>query len=205
MTIDRRTFLRWSAFTGAAVGASKVLGPLDSPSAQPLPPKNPSLLEEKWMATSCLNCQARCAIRVRVVNGKAVKITGNPLSKVSEGKICPRGHMGVQVLYDPGRINTPLKRTNNQKGTGVDPQWVSITWDQALGELTNRLNKLRDKGEPNKLLLFYGLNTISSQDMINRFAEAYGTPNLISGDGLDSETEKSGNWMADGHYASYGL
>jgi anaerobic selenocysteine-containing dehydrogenase len=37
--------------------------------------------------------------------------------------------------------------------------------------------------------------------MIIRFAEAFGTPNLISGDGLDSETEKSGNWMADGHYA----
>jgi anaerobic selenocysteine-containing dehydrogenase len=36
--------------------------------------------------------------------------------------------------------------------------------------------------------------------MILRFAEAFGTPNLISGDGLDSETEKSGNWMADGHY-----
>jgi thiosulfate reductase / polysulfide reductase chain A len=201
LTIDRRTFLRWSAFTGTVVGASKILSPLDTPAAQPLPPKNPIVPEEKWMVTSCLNCQARCAIRVRVVNGKAVKITGNPLSKVSEGKICPRGHIGLQVLYDPGRIHTPLKRTNNQKGNGIDPQWVSITWDQALGEITNRLNKLREKGEPNKLLLFYGLNTISSQDIIFRFAEAFGTPNLISGDGLDSETEKSGNWMADGHYA----
>jgi anaerobic selenocysteine-containing dehydrogenase len=201
LRINRRTFLKLSALTGAAVGAGKILSPCDTPSAEPLSQKNPSILEEKWVVTSCLNCQARCAIRVRVVNGKAVKITGNPLSKVSEGKICPRGHIGLQVLYDPGRINTPLKRTNNQKGKGIDPQWVSIGWDQALGEITDRLNKLREKGEPNKLLLFYGLNTISSQDMIFRFAEAYGTPNLISGDGLDSETEKSGNWMADGHYA----
>ena len=201
LKIDRRTFLKWSAFTGAAVGAGKILSPLDTPSAQPLPLKNPSVLEEKWVVTSCLNCQARCAIRVRVVNGKAVKITGNPLSKVSDGKICPRGHIGLQVLYDPGRIHTPLKRTNKEKGNGIDPQWVSITWEEALGEITSRLNKLREKGEPNKLLLFYGLNTISSQDMIFRFAEAFGTPNLISGDGLDSETEKSGNWMADGHYA----
>ncbi len=201
LTIDRRTFLRWSALTGAAVGASQILNPLDAPSAQPLFKKNPRVAEEKWVATSCLNCQARCGIRVRVVNGKAVKITGNPLSKVSEGKICPRGHVGLQVLYDPGRINTPLKRTNNEKGKGSDPRWASIPWDQALGEITNRLNKLRETGEPNKLLLFYGLNTISSQDMIFRFAEAFGTPNLISGDGLDRETEKSGNWMADGHYA----
>ena len=201
LTIDRRAFLKVSALTGAAVGAGKILGPLDISSALPLPQKNPGILEEKWMVTSCLNCQARCAIRVRVVNGKAVKITGNPVSKVSEGKICPRGHIGLQVLYDPGRINTPLKRTNNQKGNGTDPQWASITWEQALGEITNRLNKLRETGEPNKLLLFNGLNAISSQDLIIRFAEAFGTPNLISGEGLDSETEKAGNWMADGHYA----
>ena len=202
LTIDRRTFLKVSALSGAAVGAGKILGPLDTHSAQPLPAKNPGASEEKWMVTSCLNCQARCAIRVRVVNGKAVKITGNPQSRVSDGEICPRGHVGLQVLYDPGRIHTPLKRTNNQKGDGVDPKWAPITWDQALGEITDRLNKLREKGEPNKLLLFYGLNPISSQDMIVRFAEAYGTPNLISGDGLESEAEKSGNWMADGHYAS---
>jgi anaerobic selenocysteine-containing dehydrogenase len=200
LTIDRRAFLRLSALTGAAVGASKIIGQLDTPAAQPLPPKNPDV-PEKWIVTSCLNCQARCAIRVRVVNGKAVNITGNPLSKVSEGKICPRGHIGLQVLYDPGRINSPIKRTNNQKGNGIDPKWVSITWDEALCEITNRLSELRERDEPNKLLLFYGLNTISGQDMIFRFAEAFGTPNLISGDGLDSETEKSGNWMADGHYA----
>jgi len=201
LIIDRRTFLKVSALSGAAVGAGKILGPLDTLSAQPVAPKNPGVREEKWVATSCLNCQARCAIRVRVVNGKAVKITGNPQSRVSDGKICPRGHIGLQVLYDPERIPTPLKRTNNQKGIGVDPKWAPISWDQALGDITDRLRKLREKGEPNKLLLFCGLNTVSSQDMIFRFAEAFGTPNLISGEGLESETEKSGNWLADGHYA----
>ena len=201
LSIDRRTFLKVSVMSGAALGAGKILGPLDTALAQPLAQKSPSVAEEKWMVTSCLNCQARCAIRVRVVNGKAVRITGNPQSRVSEGKICPRGHIGLQVLYDPDRIKTPLKRTNKEKGKGIDPKWVSVSWDQALGEITDRLRKLRETGEPNKLLLFYGLNTISSQDMILRFAEAYGTPNLISGEGFGSETEKSGNWMADGHYA----
>ena len=196
--MDRRTFLKLSAITGAAVGASKVIGQSNTPAASPVQ----KAFEEKWIATSCLNCPARCAIRVRVVNGKAVKITGNPISQVSEGKICPRAHIGLQVLYDPERISTPLKRTNSEKGKWIDPKWVPISWDQALDEVTNRLNKLRDSGEPNKLLLFYGLNTVSTEDMILRFAEAFGTPNLISGDGLDIETEKSGNWMADGHYTN---
>jgi anaerobic selenocysteine-containing dehydrogenase len=195
LRLDRRTFLKLSSLSGAAVGASKIIGHLDTSEAAPIP-KN----TEKWIATSCLNCQARCGIRVRVVNGKAVRIRGNPLSQVSEGEICPRAHIGLQVLYDPGRINTPLKRKNGEKGKGIDPQWTPISWQQALDEITNRLSKLRESGEPNKLLLFYGLNTMSSEDMILRFGEAFGTPNLISGDGLDCETEKSGNWMADGHY-----
>jgi len=200
LKLDRRTFLKLSGFAGAAIGASQIIRQLDSAAVSPSQISSKNALEEKWIATSCLNCQARCATKVRVMNGKAVKVTGNPYSQVSEGKICSRAHIGLQVLYDPGRMKTPLKRTNNEKGKEIDPQWVSISWDQALDEVVNRLKKVRESGEPNKLLLFYGLNTVSTEDMILRFSEAFGTPNLISGDGLDIETEKSGNWMADGHY-----
>lgn len=201
LKVDRRKFLKLSAFTSAAIGASQIVGEFDIPAAIPIQEKNQNAPEGKWMATSCLNCTARCAIRVRIVNGKAVKITGNPLSLVSEGKICPRAHIGLQVLYDPGRIYSPLKRTNKQKGKGVDPQWVPISWDQAFEEVTNRLASIRGRAQPHNVLLFSGLNSVSSEDMISRFAEALGTPNLISGNGLDMETEKSGNWMADGHYS----
>jgi anaerobic selenocysteine-containing dehydrogenase len=138
---------------------------------------------------------------VGIANGKAIKVTGNPLSLSSEGKVCPRAHIGLQVLYDPGRIHSPLKRGNKEKGRAADPQWIPISWDQALSEVTQRLRAMRDKTDPHKLLLFTGLNSVSSEDMIARFAEAFGTPNLITGNGLDNETEKSGNWMADGHYS----
>ncbi len=200
LKLNRRTFLKLSGFAGAAIGANRIIGQLDSAAASPSPKNSQIAPEEKWVATSCLNCPARCATRVRAMNGKPVKVTGNPYSQVSEGKICSRAHIGLQVLYDPGRIRTPLKRTNNEKGREIDPKWVPISWDQALDEVINRLKKVREKGGPDKLLLFYGLNAVSTEDMISRFAESFGTPNLISGDGLDIETEKSGNWMADGHY-----
>ncbi len=197
--LNRRTFLKLSVLTGAAIGATQMAKP--GAHTAPLKETSGKALEERWLTTSCLNCPARCGIRVRVVNGKAVKITGNPNSLVSEGKVCPRAHVGLQVLYDSGRIPSPLKRGNREKGRGVDPQWTSISWDQALNELTQRLKSLRDAAQPHKLLLFTGLNTVSSEDVIARFADAFGTPNVVSGNGLESETEKSGNWMADGHYA----
>ena len=199
-TLNRRTFIKLSALTGAAIGAGQVLGPAITHSSTPAPPSAAAPLAEKWINTSCINCPARCAIKVRVVDGKAVKITGNPLSLVSEGKICPRAYVGLQVLYDQERVNFPLKRTNPAKGKGSDPKWQPLSWEEALDEIGKRLQALRQKEEPHKLLLFSGLNTRSSEEMIARFAEAYGTPNLVSGDALEAETLKAGNWMADGHY-----
>jgi anaerobic selenocysteine-containing dehydrogenase len=184
------------------VGGKRIIGPFDTFAEFSPQQKTENTPEEKWISTSCLNCSARCAIRVRVLNGKAVKITGNPLSSVADGKICPRGHLGLQVLYDPGRIHLPLKRTNKEKGKEIDPKWIPISWEEAINEVSHRLKSLRDKAQPHKLLLFSGLNTMSSEDLIFRFANAFGTPNLIFGNGLDGETEKSGRWMADGHYRS---
>jgi anaerobic selenocysteine-containing dehydrogenase len=134
------------------------------------------------------------------VNGKAIKITGNPSSLVSEGKVCPRAHIGLQVLYDPGRIHFPLKRKDREKGKEGTPEWVRISWEEAIGEVTHRLKILKERAQPHKLLLFCGLNSVSGEDVIQRFADAFGTPNLVGENGLDVETEKAGTWMGDGHF-----
>lgn len=134
--MSRRTFIKLSGLAGAAVAASRILSypALGSAVSSPELPEGEGVITEKWVPTSCLNCATRCAIRVRVVNGRAVKVAGNPLSQVSEGENCARAHVGLQVLYDPGRITTPLKRTNPAKGRGIDPGWAPISWDQALGD-----------------------------------------------------------------------
>ncbi|MGB9629056.1 MAG: molybdopterin-containing oxidoreductase family protein, partial [Thermodesulfobacteriota bacterium] len=198
--LTRRKFLKLSGITGAFLWvAHKTIEDTGSPLASPIQKKAQNA-EERWVVTSCLNCSGRCGIRVRVVNHKAVKITGNPYSQLSEGKVCPRAHVGLQVLYDPDRIVTPLKRTSSEKGRRIDPQWKPISWDQALEEISRNLRILQERLLPHQLLLFSGLNSRSSEDLLSRFAEAFGTPNLVTGDGLDWEAEKAGNWMADGHF-----
>jgi anaerobic selenocysteine-containing dehydrogenase len=69
-----------------------------------------------------------------------------------------------------------------------------------MEEMAGKLRSLRDGSGPHHLLLFSGLNSRSNEDLLSRFAEAFGTPNLVSGDGLDRDAEKTGNWMADGHF-----
>jgi anaerobic selenocysteine-containing dehydrogenase len=201
--ISRRTLLKASVFSVAAITSGRIIKHPETSSSS-LQESTEGVITEKQISTSCLNCSTRCATEVRVVNGKAVKITGNPLSKVSEGEICPCGHIGLQVLYDPSRLSSPLKRTNPVKEKGVDPGWTQISWSQALGEVSNRMKSLRGKAEPHKLLMLHGLNTTSNKDMIHRFAEAYGTPNVVSGDALENEAEKLGRWMADGNFSHIG-
>ncbi|MBI4296800.1 MAG: molybdopterin-dependent oxidoreductase [Chloroflexi bacterium] len=105
--------------------------------------ENTEIYEDVWIPTRCGRCYASCALRVHRVNGVAVKIEGNPDSKQgSEGGVCARGAAGLQVLYDPNRLNVPLRRTNPEKGLYVDPGWKEITWEEALDEITERLKKV---------------------------------------------------------------
>ncbi len=200
--MSRRTFIKLSGLAVAVLAASRLLKrpALGSAVSSPELPEGEGVITEKWVPTSCLNCATRCATRVRVVNGRAVKVAGNPLSRVSEGENCARANVGLQVLYDPSRATTPLKRTNPTKGRGIDPGWTEISWEQAFNEVGERLKVLRGKGQPERLLLLCGLNTVSAEDIIRRFADAYGTPNVVSANGLNNEADKAGEWLADGHY-----
>jgi len=94
--------------------------------------------EDKWVHTACGGCYGGCAIKVHVINGVAVAIEGVDTSLGARGGVCGKGAAGLMMLYDPNRLNYPLRRTNPQKGLGVDPQWKRITWDEALSEIADR-------------------------------------------------------------------
>jgi len=79
--------------------------------------------EDVWLPTTCDMCFNHCNIRVRRVDGVAVKIEGLPGAPPNLGKTCAKGNSGLMNLYSPHRIKSPLIRTNPHKGIGVDPGW----------------------------------------------------------------------------------
>jgi len=99
--------------------------------------------KDKWVRTVCTGCYGNCAVRIHVVDGVAVKVEGDPDSVMgSQGGVCAKSSSMIQLLYHPKRFNYPLKRTNPEKGIGVDPKWKRISWEEALGEITERLKKI---------------------------------------------------------------
>ena len=83
--------------------------------------------EDVWVPTMCGRCYALCGIKVRRVNGVAVKIEGQPGStQGAMGGLCAKGAAGLQVLYDPNRLNVPLKRTNPEKPVYTEKMYARI-------------------------------------------------------------------------------
>lgn len=195
--VSRRDFLKVS---GAALAGALIIPHIDFRFLTPTPQAVAS--PDQWIASGCNGCVGWCPLKVRIVDGKAVKIEGNPNSKWTRGKLCPRGRLNLQILYDPDRIKKPLKRTNPRKGRDEDPRWVEISWDEAINSIADRMKELRDKGTPERFALFRGRYDPQAADILySRFSKAYGTPNAISHSGLCAETTKSGNWYARGKYS----
>lgn len=81
-----------------------------------------------WYATVCGECDAGCGLLVRVMEGRAKKIEGNPDHPLSRGKHCARAEAGLQALYNPDRIKGPLRRTGARGEGAFEP----IAWNEAV-------------------------------------------------------------------------
>lgn len=134
---------------------------------------------EKWIPSTCDLCSSNCGIRVKIVNGIAVKIEGDPNHPHNRGKLCAKGNSGLNYLYNPNRLKVPLKRTNPQKGIGIDPGWTEIGWDEALNIAAEKIRKAREK-DP-RLILVTTYDRTHEFGIIGPIVHAIGTPNFLVG------------------------
>ncbi|GKS62853.1 menaquinone reductase, molybdopterin-binding-like subunit [Nitrospira sp.] len=88
-----------------------------------------------WYASLCGECAAGCGILVRVMEGRAKKIEGNPDHPVNQGKLCAKGQASLQSLYNPDRLRHPFQR-EGPRGAG---RFVPLTWEEGLQRLAQVL------------------------------------------------------------------
>ncbi|KJS31877.1 MAG: hypothetical protein VR64_10135 [Desulfatitalea sp. BRH_c12] len=70
--------------------------------------------EPAWYATTCRECPVGCGVLAKNREGRVIKLEGNPLHPINQGKLCARGHAALQRLYHPDRIRRPLRKVNNR-------------------------------------------------------------------------------------------
>ncbi len=195
MSVNRRDFIKTSAAT-VAVASSVTFFKTEAEAI------TGELAYEgetgEWRATTCQGCTSWCAIEGLVVNGKVVKVRGNPNSPSQ--RICPRPHLAIQQVYDPDRVKTPLKRTNPKKGRGIDPQFVPITWDEAIDTIADKILELIKNDESHKFLLMRGRYTYMREILYGTFPKLIGSPNNISHSAICAEAEKFGRYYTEGFW-----
>ncbi|MEK6715810.1 MAG: molybdopterin-dependent oxidoreductase [Candidatus Omnitrophota bacterium] len=149
--INRKEFIKTSAFLG---GSLFLFGKLENAYAQMAKEARDADGEylfskpQNCLYSVCLQCNTGCGIKVKLLDGLAVKIDGNPLSPwtltphlpfkssvfdvvKTDGAVCPKGQAGIQTAYDPYRIVKVLKRAGPRGAN----KWKTISFEQAIKEI----------------------------------------------------------------------
>ena len=193
--IDRRGFLKGIAMAGAAVS----LGAAGQPALRAFALNaSGAELKGEWKPTTCQGCTSWCAKQIYVLDGRAIKVRGNPNSKVNGPASCPRAHLSIQEVYDPDRLKTPMKRTNPKKGRNEDPKFVPVSWDEALNTIATKIMDLRKANETHKYLLIRGRYSLVTDIIYDRMTKIIGSPNGVSHSGICAESEKFGPMYTEG-------
>ncbi len=152
---------------------------------------NPGI--EGWVPTVCQACQGGCGLLVRKIDDRAVKVEGNPFHPLNRGRVCSKGQAGLQLLYNPNRIKTPLKKVGN-RDSGA---WQPVGWNEALDIVAEKLKSLRESEKSHTVALLENFNKNTSNDLVARFLNIYGSPNHVQHDDWSS--------VKDAYYTTQGI
>jgi molybdopterin-containing oxidoreductase family iron-sulfur binding subunit len=195
MEIKRRDFLKLIGATGVAVAAPgctrkppKSILPYVIPGDEIIPGK------AVWYASVCRECPAGCGVHVRVREGRAVKVEGNPQHPVNGGRLCSRGQAALQGLYNPDRIQQPMRRTE----TGG---WEKLTWEEAEAWLAQRLQEIAEDGRGNEIAWLTPHMTGSLDRLIDDWLAGFGSRRRLRYEPVGYEALRAGNRMAFGRQA----
>lgn len=175
--MKRRTFLQLggitvaSAFLAGCQAQNEKLIPYLVPPDEGVTPGRAI-----YYASSCSGCTAGCGILVRVSEGRAKKIEGNPQHPVNRGRLCARGQASLQELYHPDRIQQPLRRSG-PRGSGI---FSKISWSEALNLLTAKLTELQREQSADSLALLTPQLSGSLASLTGAFMRSFGSTNHLS-------------------------
>lgn len=182
--MKRREFLKYFSFGVVGPAFTNFLG-LKRKSVQYLipyvvPPVGVVPGIANWYASVCRQCPAGCGIQVKIREGRAKKIEGNPLHPVNQGRLCARGQAGLQILYNPDRITAPLVRK--------DDKFSKVSWEKAKKILAEELKAAKDEGRGDRIYFLTEPKRGSLAKLIKTFAAGLGSENIYTYEFLMDES-----------------
>ena len=122
------------------------------------------------------DCPDTCSLVTTVENGIAIRVQGNPNHPMTDGVLCTKVSRYTERTYHPDRILHPMKRAG-PKGSG---QFAPVSWEEALGDIANRLTAIA-KHDPQAILPYSYAGTmgqVQGEAMAMRFFHKLGASML---------------------------
>ncbi|MSP78664.1 MAG: 4Fe-4S ferredoxin [Dehalococcoidia bacterium] len=129
---------------------------------------------DTWYATLCRECGAAEGLIVRVMEGRAKKVEGNPAYPLNAGKHGARCEAGLQALYHPDRLAGPIKRGENARGNG---KFEAATWTEGLDAFTGALKQQQSNAA--SVVIVTGSLRGPSANLVQQFTAGYGARHMV--------------------------
>ena len=131
------------------------------------------------------DCPDACGVLITIDDGRAIKVKGDPAHPVTQGFLCAKVAKYLDRVYSPDRVLYPMRRiapkgVSTNGGRNLDA-WQRISWDEALGTITDRFKQItRGFGSEAILPYSYGgtLGALNGSSMDRRFFHRLGASQL---------------------------
>ena len=128
--------------------------------------------KEEIKKSVCRICHGGCGAQVHIRDGNVSRVRPDPDWPFSKGRMCIKGISTPEIMYHKDRLMHPLKRSG-PRGSG---QWQRVSWETALSEIAEGLDKIRSESGPEAVALGQGTGRHHYTHVV-RFANTFGTPN----------------------------
>src|SRR5215470_4710454 len=155
---SRRDFLALMGFTLGASACSRRATQYAMPfvaAREDLTPGVPN-----WYATTCGGCSASCSLLVKSIDGRPIKIEGNPDDPLFAGGTCAVGQATVLSLYDGQRLRQPRLRDR------------PTSWEEVDGAVETHLARTA-AAKRRIVLLSRTITSPSTRDLIGRWSQRH--------------------------------
>ena len=189
--LSRRSFLKALGLTGTA--AVTGCSPESARRLIPyiIPPEDLVPGEATWYASTCRECPAGCGLLAKNRDGHVIKVEGNPLHPVNQGKLCARGQASLQGLYNPDRIRGPQRR--NAQG-----DWESISWEEGEKVFYEKCSQVLEKGRGDHIFFLTDHVTGTLRDLIVLWLSEMGSRGHVRYEPLAYESLRMANQIVFG-------
>jgi anaerobic dimethyl sulfoxide reductase subunit A len=188
-TLNRRSFLKWSAGLSGALAASGFLPTGLMPTSQAAAAGGETIVPTGDGRSHCgNNCVIKAAVKDYGTPGATIVRVETDDQPDVEGKwqlrACARGRAIRKQVYASERIKYPMKRKSWSPGGGANvhpelrgrDEWVRISWDEAASIIAGEMTRLKgiygneafhDLGQSGSTKVLHG--RVWVQRLLNRF------------------------------------